>query len=317
MLNTYAVSALALALGANALVARDGNCCFHLTASGGESGTVGQLSDGQNRIGGGLSPATYCIDSNGGLTDGNGRGCILTPPTTQFQCDSGATPTGGFSVGCDGSVSYNGNSNFQACPTGENGEYNIYTTAPSGQGGCVTITLNADSCHSGCPPPPPKQCPADLSGTFEFPHLIVPIDKSNPDKAYGTSYNGEVTPTISSIFNFDIPASDSGKTCTLVFLFPKQSDLQTSSFTFSGSGQIDFSSLATTATQQTTYNNAPKVSKDLGVFTVSPGNSYTISTFSCPANTAISFELSTSSDTNLNYFQDYNPSPIGLYITVC
>ncbi|KAH0019899.1 hypothetical protein KCU78_g6637, partial [Aureobasidium melanogenum] len=79
-------STLGFALGASAaiLVARD-QCCFSLTAAGGKTGAVGQLSDGQNRIGqtSGLvtGQATYCIN-NGGLTDKNGRGCILTSPTT-------------------------------------------------------------------------------------------------------------------------------------------------------------------------------------------------------------------------------------------
>jgi hypothetical protein len=77
------IVALALASGASAFVLPRGDgCCFEVTASGGKSGTVGQLGDGQNRIGGGLAPATYCIN-NGGITDANGRGCILTPPTTQ------------------------------------------------------------------------------------------------------------------------------------------------------------------------------------------------------------------------------------------
>lgn len=68
----------AFAAGTRALVTRGGSCCFHLTASGGSSGSVGQLSDGQNRIGdNSLSPAQFCIDS-GSITDGNGRGCILT-----------------------------------------------------------------------------------------------------------------------------------------------------------------------------------------------------------------------------------------------
>lgn len=76
----FSFVALSLALGAAALVvprASNSSCSFELTASGGESGTIGQLSDGQNRIGGGLSPATFTID-NGGVTDAAGRGCILT-----------------------------------------------------------------------------------------------------------------------------------------------------------------------------------------------------------------------------------------------
>lgn len=255
-----------------------------------------------------MPEAQYCIDANGGLTDQNGRGCILTPPTTQFQCDVGASPTDGFSVGCDGKLSFKGDTDgFTACPTGDNGGYNIYTAAPSGQGGCVPITLTADSCKSGCPAA--KTCPADLSGTYEFPHLIVPVNSQSPDQAYGTSYNGTVSSTISSLFNFDIPASDAGKTCSLVFLFPKQSQLETSAFEFSGAGGIDFAMLKGPASSSTTFNNKPGVAKDYGVTTVSPGNSYTIATFACPANSAIGFELSTSDGSFLNYFEDYNPSP--------
>lgn len=42
----------------------------------------------------------------------------------------------------------------------------------------------------------------------QFPHLIIPVDSSMPNEAPSTSYFGEVTPTISSIFNFDIPSSE-------------------------------------------------------------------------------------------------------------
>jgi len=143
------------------------------------------------------------------------------------------------------------------------------------------------------------------------------VSKSSPNNAYGTSYNGEVTSDVSSIFNFDIPESYSSELCTLVFLFPTQSQLVTSSYTFSGSGAIDFAQLSSPATQATDYANAPSVTQDLGTFTVAPGNSYSISTFSCPAGQTIAFEISTEDSTSLTYFQDYNPSPIGLYITAC
>ncbi|KAL4960443.1 putative GPI anchored cell wall protein, partial [Aspergillus stella-maris] len=139
------------AAGANALVPRDTSCCFQITASGDASGTVGQLGDGQNRIGGDLPPGQYCIDQNGGLTDGNGRGCILTPPTTQFQCDAGATPTPGFTINSNGQLTYNGQTGFVACETGENGGKNIYTSPDSGDvSNCVNVQLMADSC-SGSP----------------------------------------------------------------------------------------------------------------------------------------------------------------------
>lgn len=71
------ITTLALVAGTNAIITRWAPCCFHLSASVAVTGTVGQLDDGQNRVGGGLLPADYCI-ADGAITDGNGRGCILT-----------------------------------------------------------------------------------------------------------------------------------------------------------------------------------------------------------------------------------------------
>ena len=43
--------------------------CFHLTAYGGPGGPLGQLGDGQNRIGdNGLPEGQYCLGANGGLS---------------------------------------------------------------------------------------------------------------------------------------------------------------------------------------------------------------------------------------------------------
>lgn len=73
------VALAAFAAGTNALVGRGDSCCFHVTASGDVSGGLGQLDDGQVRLGdNSLSPSQFCIDSNGAVTDNNGRGCIVT-----------------------------------------------------------------------------------------------------------------------------------------------------------------------------------------------------------------------------------------------
>lgn len=181
------------------------------------------------------------------------------------------------------------------------------STAAATSASTATASATATATAS---PPANNGCGTTLtSGNFEFPHLIVPIDSSSPDTAAGTQFNGKVTSTVSSIFNFDIPQSDSGKTCSLVFLFPKQADLQTSSFTFSGDGKIDFAALSGVATKSTTFHNAPSVSKDLGTITVSPGNQYVVSTFSCPAGKTVSYEMKNAGSTSLEFFEDFNPSP--------
>ncbi|KAI7140665.1 hypothetical protein KC344_g8559 [Hortaea werneckii] len=501
-MKTFATVA-GMALGASAaLLPRADQCCFQLTASGGESGTLGQLSDGQNRIGGGLGEATYCI-SNGMITDKSGRGCILTPPTTQFQCDKGASPSSGFSIGSGGNLEHNGDSTFYACPATEN-EYNIYTQKVKGQSKCVQVTLNTggkcaapSSMTSSmamstspamstetvtttvtqsktCPAPqtvtmtetqmeqntqykpttvymtetqtqqntqykpttvyqtetqtvqntqvvpttvystkteeqtetatkqttvyetktqqatvtaeqpttvyktqtveetetakvpvtqyvtkvetqqycPSTQatsmaqttqtmntqtmntqtmatqtkpastaqssaCPTNLKGNYQYPHLIVPVSSEHPDQAYGTSYNGQINGTTSSIYNFDIPQSYKGQTCSLVFLFPEKSQLETSDFTFNGQGSISVDHLSSAASQSTTYNSCPKTAEHAGSFSPMPGNSYVISTGECAAGTTQSYDLSANGGLSLEYFQDYNPSPIGLYITSC
>jgi hypothetical protein len=144
------------------------------------------------------------------------------------------------------------------------------------------------------------------------------VDSSNPSKAPGTSYYGTVTGTVSSVFNFDIPASAAGKTCHVTFLFPEASTLETSSYTISGSGTLDFSQLSSGVSQSASYGSLPAVASSLGQFTVAPGNAYPIASIPCPAG-PIAIEVANvpGGNTNLNFFQDYNPSPLGAYITVC
>jgi hypothetical protein len=93
--------------------------------------------------------------------------------------------------------------------------------------------------------------------------------------------------------------------------------LETSSYEFSGTGGVDFEELSGVATTSTTYDNAPSVEADLGTFTLTEGSSTLISSFACPAGEAVSYEAKAVGDTYLYFFQDYNPSPLGLYITVC
>ncbi|KAJ5716946.1 hypothetical protein N7488_002592 [Penicillium malachiteum] len=504
------VAIAAFAAGTNALVGRSDSCCFDLTASGGASGVLGQLTDGQVRVGDdSLSAAQFCINSAGGITDSEGRGCILTTETTQFQCDTGANATTGFSITSSGELEYNGSPSFIACETGQNGGRNVYTTNSTSVTECVNIALTADSCSSSSPgassspapsmtpvysstplassvapsspagivpsgsapaaspsceaspiyitttvtvtecgsscasgapvpvsspdfetsavgggapapsgssapsgvvpqspapqstsaavvggsspapigspapetpaaSPAPSGSPAPESsaspkpsgpipmssaatssessapattpmvapspsssaaqasssasatqsssgacattlteGDYQYPHLIIPISSSSPDTAYGTQYFGNVSTTVSTIFNFDIPSSYEGSTCNLVFLFPKKSQLETSDYTFSGNGKIDFSKLSAVASEETTYNNAPSVSDNLGDITISEGNSYVVSTFSCPAGETVAYEMSEAGTTDLYWFNDWNPSPLGIFITKC
>lgn len=94
-------------------------------------------------------------------------------------------------------------------------------------------------------------------------------------------------------------------TCTIIFLFPEIADLETSSYTFSGSGDLVFSELSTAATEETTYNTAPAVSSVLDTIAIASGNSYVVASGSCSAGTTVSIELSSQNDLNLVFFEDW------------
>lgn len=179
----------------------------------------------------------------------------------------------------------------------------------------TTTTVVPSASASGVSP---SGCPATISGNYQFPHLIVPVDKDSPTTALGDSYNGTFSSTVSSIFNFDIPESDSGKTCTLLFLLPTENELVSSAFSLSGSGGLDVAQLKSPATKQTSYSTVPAVGSDLGGPTsVTPGNEYVIVSGSCAAGETVSYEVSATGSLALNYFQDSSAAAIGFYITVC
>lgn len=177
----YALAPLAFTLGASAAALKRSQCCFDLTASGGVSGTVGQLTDGQNRIGGGYSPTSFCL-SNGGITDSNGRGCIVTNASGQFQCDEGKAPTTGFSVGSNGTLTFNGKAQFYGCPAADDQD-NIYTRPVQGQEKCVPVMLSTSgqcSSSSGGQGTPSGSVP------FSTPVASGPVPGTPYQTPYGT-----------------------------------------------------------------------------------------------------------------------------------
>ncbi|KAI2603232.1 ubiquitin 3 binding protein But2 C-terminal domain-containing protein [Hypoxylon fragiforme] len=130
-------------------------------------------------------------------------------------------------------------------------------------------------------------CPAYLpDGEYEFPHYITWISQQQPDRAFGSQYEGRVTPgDISSIFSFDVPASRADANCTLEFLFPRQDQLSSSSFTYEGPGNFQFTGYLAGSCPgpETTFNNQPTP----GMFPpfppihMEPGFAYTLDVGPC------------------------------------
>lgn len=156
---------------------------------------------------------------------------------------------------------------------------------------------------------------------------MIPIDLANPDKPYGSTSYGQVSPNASTLFNFDIPASDAGKSCKVFFSMPSQSVLQNaqgSNYYFSGDGAVVFSRMGSLAYQATTYDDVAygRIGRrDLGALKMSPGNNYVIETFDCGSTigTGVSYMIAEPAgrDTCLVYYQEGAPVPVGLFISTC
>ncbi|GAB7358500.1 hypothetical protein MBLNU230_g2563t1 [Neophaeotheca triangularis] len=188
---------------------------------------------------------------------------------------------------------------------------------------CASSTVPMVPMSSVCttssqPAVPQNTCPGELqAGSYEFPHLLIPVDSAKPHECYGTQFNITASDSISTIANFDVPASAKGMTCKLEFLFPEQHQLETSAYTFSGSGKVSFKKMTSPAKQHTTYHNMPKCDKNAhNEITVAPGNAYDVEEFPCPAGETMAVMMSPEDDTCLSLFQDVNPCPIGLYLTM-
>ncbi|KAH7130338.1 putative GPI anchored cell wall protein [Dendryphion nanum] len=326
---------------------------FNLIAHGPPSanGIVGRLDDGQCRIGGGHPTAGYYLH-NAGVWDQKGHGCILAPETFQWQCDLHTKPTKGFSLDCSGKLTYHGKDRFFACPVNDRGEWNIYLKPLPGQLKCVPITLSSENssqktvCGSGVPAPPkpnynttqeckchtsplsPKpttalsyRCPTDIKGDFEFPHLMVPIDYSIKywHTPLGSKLNGSIKANKRfTAFTFDVNPSYAGKTCSVVFLFPNLSKLETSAYEFSGTGNLTLSELSRIVDpKQTTASSLPPLKYRAIRKPIFPGSNINFITTACPAGQKVSYVLGGDGSVDLNYFQDYSRSPLGLYIRVC
>ena len=239
---------------------------------------------------------------------------------TNYECNSQSTPFPGVPSGTPSSPqsqtvpvswapSSSGGSQPSSYPSSSQPGGGSQPSSSQPGGGAQPSGTSSASQPSGTPPSSGKTCPTNLNGEYTAPHLIIPVDSSSPDTAPGTSYNGTISSSLTTLYKFDVPQSYADKTCSLVFLFPKQEDLETSAFTFNGDGKIDFASLESPVSEETSYSNMPGVKEDYGVTTVSPDNHYVISTFQCPAGEAVSYEMKNAGSTYLDFFEDYNPSP--------
>ncbi|KAI2638628.1 ubiquitin 3 binding protein But2 C-terminal domain-containing protein [Xylaria nigripes] len=189
----------------------DGNvgCAFHLSCSGAFNGSIGEKSSGQARASSDVLPTLFTWFGDA-FADQQGNGCWWTPPTFTLQCDKNQAPDHGFQIGCDGLLSFNGQSVFYECPTGAGDEVNLYLRSNGDQ--CHEITIQADSCTSStCPGggggagPGPGQTNSPTSSTVTTPSTLA------------TSSTTSTSPTTATLSTSATPSTSEGPPIPLPF----------------------------------------------------------------------------------------------------
>lgn len=324
-------------------------CYFSMVARGFANGQVTEDPSGQVRVGAELPQAEFTFNGTTTMTDSNLGVCYIDPTTFQFKCGDTDLTAQQFKIGDDGNLQTpSGDENWVACPASDGG-YLLYSDADLNLAGCgfvnlitggfscealgsrsSTVTGNSTTVSSSVPSTTPSaspSCPTDITGgTFQYPHLIVPTSSDAPAHAFGNSNTAHISPSNTTLFNFDIPPSYSGSVCSLLFLFPYGTQLDPSAggYTFSGieeeeeeHGGLDFALLSSFANSGTTYATTPTVQHDYGMTEILPGNNYTIATYPCQGGQTVGYSVSSKGGVELDYFQDYAPSAIGLYVVPC
>lgn len=163
--------------------------------------------------------------------------------------------------------------------------------------------------------PLPTRVPAGLRGPFEAPHLIVPIDKANPSNVVGNGFTAQLSPTISTVFVFDIRPEHSGKLCNLVFFMPPPFPIpDTAPVHLRSPGGIAVARLDNTATIPRISANSVGSSTPVGTIpSIQPANQYTISSAPCEAGQKVAYQVDSVGGLTMDFFQMTSP-PLGLFI---
>ncbi|KAI3319388.1 ubiquitin 3 binding protein But2 C-terminal domain-containing protein [Xylariaceae sp. AK1471] len=181
-------------------------CSFHLSCSGGFNGSIGEKGSGQARASSGGSPSLFTWFGDA-FADQQGSGCWWTPPTFTLQCDKNQPPDHGFQIGCDGTLSFNGQTVFYECPTGQGDEVNIYLHPNGNQ--CHTITIQADSCApTTCPGGGISPSPGGGGGAGPVPGATSSPSSSVPTTP-STLATSPILPTSSPPTNSSAPPTSS------------------------------------------------------------------------------------------------------------
>ncbi|KAJ4378787.1 hypothetical protein N0V86_005660 [Didymella sp. IMI 355093] len=159
--------------------------------------------------------------------------------------------------------------------------------------------------------------PVGLQGSFEAPNLIVPVDKSDPAKVIGIGYVAQLSPTLSTVFVFDVRPENQGKTCNLAFHMPPAFPWpDMSPVKIRSPGGIIVSSVGQQITSANISASNVVGSDVVGwVPSVQPANQYNFQSLPCAAGQTVAYQMQSTGGLAMDFFQTTVP-PLGLFMSV-
>jgi hypothetical protein len=163
----------------------------------------------------------------------------------------------------------------------------------------------------------PRPTFTSLHEPFEFPHQLIPIDKADPTKVIGDGYTVELSPSISTVFVYDVRPEFAGRTCTLALHMP-QMDFefpQTAPVKVRVGGGVSVSRLAAAPESDVNAQNVGDGSLVGTVPMVLPAHQYNIASFPCEAGQRVGYQVDSIGGLDMDWFQMTYPA-LGLFMQV-
>jgi hypothetical protein len=162
----------------------------------------------------------------------------------------------------------------------------------------------------------PQPTFTSLQEPFEYPHQLISVDKTNPTKVVGNGYTIHLSPTISTVFVYDIRPEFAGKTCTLALHMPPPFPIpETAPIQVRAPGGISVSRITnqvpdTVSTQNVGNSNLVGV-----VQLVQPARQYNVASFPCEAGQQVRYQVDSIGGLDMNWFQMTYPA-LGLFMLI-
>ncbi|KAI4638259.1 hypothetical protein J4E93_010258 [Alternaria ventricosa] len=162
----------------------------------------------------------------------------------------------------------------------------------------------------------PQPTFTSLQEPFEYPHQLIPIDKADPTKVIGNGYTAQLSPTISTVFVYDIRPEFAGKTCTLALHMPPPFPIsETAPVQIRTPGGISVSRLANQVSDTVSMQSVGNSSLLGVVQSIEPAHQYNVASFPCESGQRVSYQVDSINGLDMNWFQMTYPA-LGLFMLV-